>query len=244
MDAPDGEGVLQHLHHRAVALAGLGREEGAEVADVEEEFDLRAGRGGGEALREDSVAGAGGGGRELGGEVGERGGAGVVREGEVGGGVADGGADAGLGGGVLPVGGGGEEGVGAEGFGGEDGGVELVDHHRYFGGWLEKGEEVRWGGGCTHVFLEVLADVGVGHFGLYACGFEDFRVADTGELEELGRLDTPCAEDDFAGDVDFILLAFVFESYAGCPPLIALAPPFQYNLLRRCFCEQHQILSM
>lgn len=133
VDASDGEGVLQHLHHRAVALSRLGGEEGAEVADVEEEFDLPAWRGGGEALREDVVAGAGGGGWELGGEVGEVGGAGVVREGEVGGGVADCGADAGLGGGVLRVGGGGEEGIGAQGLGGEDGGVELVDHHGHFG---------------------------------------------------------------------------------------------------------------
>lgn len=99
-------------------------------------------------------------------------------------------------------------------------------------------------GGCTHVFLKVLADVGVGHFGLYACGFEDFRVPDTRKLEELGRLDTPCAEDDFAVDIDCMLLAFMFKSYASCPPLIALIPLFQHNLLRRCFGEQHQILSM
>lgn len=59
MDASDGEGILQHLHHRPVALAGLGSEERAEVADVEEEFDLAAWVGGGEALSEDVVALAG-----------------------------------------------------------------------------------------------------------------------------------------------------------------------------------------
>ncbi len=56
MDASDGERVLQHLHHRPVALARLGSEEGAEVADVEEEFDLAALLAGGEALGEDMVA--------------------------------------------------------------------------------------------------------------------------------------------------------------------------------------------
>lgn len=100
------------------------------------------------------------------------------------------------------------------------------------------------GGGSTHVVLEVLADVGVGNFGRYACCFEYLRVPDAGQLEQLGRLDAACAEDDFAGDADCVFLAFVVESDACCAPLVVLVFPLQYDFLRCCFCEQDQVLAV
>lgn len=94
------------------------------------------------------------------------------------------------------------------------------------------------------MFLKVLADIGVGDFGLDGCCFEDLRVPDAGELEELGGLDAACAEDDFAGDADCVFLAFVVKSYACCAPLVVLVSPFQYDFLHCCLCEQDQVFSV
>lgn len=72
---------------------------------------------------------------------------------------------------------------------------------------------------CTQVILEVLSYVGVIDFGFDPRGFEDIRISYPGQLEKLGRLHTPSADDDFPLGWNNMFFPTMYESHTLSNPL-------------------------
>ena len=95
--------------------------------------------------------------------------------------------------------------------------------------------------GRTHMLLQILPYCWVVNLDINTRCFENFWVANAGQLKQLWRLYASGANYDFSFCADSILFASMYESHALCSPLPVF--PFENHLLNESFRKQMQVLS-
>lgn len=86
------------------------------------------------------------------------------------------------------------------------------------------------------MLLQILSYCWVVNFDINTRCFENFCVANAGQLKQLRRLYASCAYYDFSFCADIILFASMYEPHALCTPLPVLL--FENHLLNESFRKQ------